>query len=114
MEGTPKLLNYKIVQDSNINDDDQIEKYTGTVDWKYLEKHFQNGALVYVDEKLDIKKVAKVISEDNKDQVSLWLGSGDLIKPGEQHAQYWMESKTSFTALIVTPFVLIQENKHKE
>ena len=80
----------------------------------YLEKHFQNGALVYVDEKLDIKKVAKVISEDNKDQVRLWLGSGDLIKPGGQHAQYWMESKTSFTALIVTPFVLIQENKHKE
>ena len=61
MEGTPKSLNYKIVQDSNINDDDQIEKYTGTVDWKYLEKHFQNGALVHVDEKLDIKKVANAV-----------------------------------------------------
>ena len=112
MKGKPESLNYKIVQDSNISADDQIDKYTGTVEWEYLEKHFESGSLVFVDESLDIKKVAKAISEDNKDQVSLWLGSGDLIKPSEHHANYWKKSKTSFTALIVPPFVLIQENKH--
>ena len=29
MKGKPESLNYKIVQDSNISADDQIDKYTG-------------------------------------------------------------------------------------
>ena len=40
MKGKPESLNYKIVQDSNITDDNQIDKYTGTVIWEYLENHF--------------------------------------------------------------------------
>ena len=114
MKDNSESLNYRMIQDSEISNADKLEKYSGTVDWGYLEKHFQNGALIYVDESLDIKEVGQSISEDNKDQVSSWLNSGDILKPGTQHAEHWKRSETVFRALIVTPFVLIQENISRE
>lgn len=114
MKDNSESLNYRMIQDSDISNADKLEKYSGIVNWGYLEKHFQNGALIYVDESLDIKEVGQSISEDNKDQVSSWLSSGDILKPGTQHAEHWKRSETVFRALIVTPFVLIQENKSLE
>ena len=66
----PESLNYNILQDSIPDTDDQIEKYTGIVSWEYLEKHFLNGSVIFVDEKLDIKEAGKAITDDNKETVS--------------------------------------------
>ena len=110
----PESLNYNILQDSIPDADDQIEKYTGIVSWEYLEKHFLNDSIIYVDEKLDIKDVGKTIADDNKEKVSKWLASGDMLKPGKLHAEHWKKSRTNFVALVISPFVLIKECTKKE
>ncbi len=110
----PESLNYSILQNSCPDTDNQIEKYTGIVSWKYLETHFLNGSIIYVDKSLDIKEVGKAIAEDKKDKVSSWLSSGDILKPGKTHAEHWEKSRTKFVALVISPFVLIKESTKKE
>ena len=80
----------------------------GEVGWDYLEKHFESGALLYVDPSLDLVTVGQAISDDDTESVMKWKKSGDLVQPSGPHAEYWAESKTQFLALVVSPFVLVQ------
>jgi hypothetical protein len=86
----------------------KLEKYTGVVGWDYLRPHFENGALLYVDPSLVLTEVGAAISADNTASVEGWLKSGDLVKPGAPHAEFWAGSSQNFIALVVSPFVLIQ------
>ncbi len=87
---------------------EKLEKYTGEVDWSYLKRHYQNGALVWVDPELSLTEVGHAISIDDADRVKAWRKSGDLITPSAPHAVHWEESEARFLALVVSPFVLIQ------
>ena len=87
---------------------EKLEKYTGVVEWAYLKKPFEDGALLYVDPSLDLAAVGKAFAEDDAEAVQAWRKTGDIIQPGPPHAEYWEESAASFLALVVSPFVLIQ------
>lgn len=105
---SPEGLRYALLGDDVDNADDKLEKYTGEVDWTYIKPHFDSGALLYVDPSLVITEVGRAIGRDDKDKVDAWLKRGDLIKPGQPHAVHWESSSARFTALVVSPFVLIQ------
>ena len=93
-------LNYGILGEDADSDLDKLEKYTGVVGWDYLEKHYQTGALLYVDPSLDIATVGKAISDDDTASVTAWKQSGDLIQPSFPHALLWEESKEKFLSEI--------------
>ncbi len=99
---------YEMVGDDGLTAEQRLEKYTGDVDWSYLKPHFKEGALIYVDPSLDLKAVGRVFLADEKEQVEAWLKCGDLVKPGELHAQWWESQGSRFLAQVVQPFVLIQ------
>ena len=52
-------MNYGILQNPIPSNSQQLEKYLGKVTWQYLEPHFHNGSLIYIDNSLCIKDVAK-------------------------------------------------------
>ncbi len=108
---TPERLNYKIIGDDCSSADEKIAKYTGDVDWSYLKPHFKSGAMIYVDPELDLQEVAKAFAEDDKQKVTAWMKSADLVKPGSLHAEWWEYDKPRFTAVVVNPFVLAQPLK---
>lgn len=101
-------MRYGLLGGDESSVENKLEKYTGEVDWTYLQKHFENGALLYVDPSLDLVAVGKAISDDDADAVRAWRAAGDLVQPSEPHAAYWEESNAQFLALVVSPFVLIQ------
>lgn len=101
-------IRYDMLGIDDATEQEKLEKYTGTIDWSYLKASFQKDALLYVDASLQLSQVGKVIANDEKEQVQHWLKTGDLLKPGSQHAEYWESSQTRFTAMVVSPFVLIQ------
>ena len=90
------------------SDKEKIEKYSGEIDWSYLEPHYKAGNLVYVDPYLDLKSAGLAFSSDNQQLVKTWLKSGDLVKPCDLHVQHWKKTKAQFKATIVRPFILIQ------
>ena len=101
-------MNYGMLGDDTQTTPEKLEKYTGVVDWEYLQPHFESGALIYVDIGLSITKVGQALADDDKEKIEAWLKSGDLVKPSEPHQKWWQENPQQFTALVVSPFVLIQ------
>ena len=85
----------------------KLDKYTGDVDWVYLQPHFDAGSLVYVDPTLSLKEVGRAFAGDDRLQVEAWFKAGDLVQPSQPHADYWRKSESRFMALVVSPFVLI-------
>lgn len=101
-------MRYGMLGEDAASDLEKLEKYTGTVDWKYLRPHYKNGALLYVDPSLDLIEVGRAFTDDDTEAVANWRGSGDIVVPSEPHAEYWDESGAKFRALVVSPFVLAQ------
>ena len=107
-ESEAEPMRYAMLGEDQLTVDDKLDKYTGEVDWDYIKPHFLSGALVYVDPSLSLTEVGKAFAEDAVEQVKAWRKSGDLVKPSQPHADYWESSKAKFTALVVSPFVLVQ------
>lgn len=113
-EDLPKKLKYDILGDDTTTAEAKVAKYTGDVDWNYLKPHYKKGAMIYVDPSLDLADVAKAFTTDNKQQVSAWLKSADLVKPSSLHEEWWEYDQSRFTAVVVNPFVLAQPLKKDE
>lgn len=101
-------MRYGIIGDDGQTTSEKLEKYTGVVGWEYLQPHFDSAALLYVDPSLSITEVGQALADDDKGKIEAWLKSGDLVKPSEPHAKWWQENPQEFTALVVSPFVLMQ------
>ena len=101
-------MRYGVLGDDALNEQDKLEKYSGTVDWQYLKTHFEKGVILYVDASLQLTEVGKAIATDKRSQVDRWLKTGDLLKPGPPHAEHWESTQAKFTAMVVSPFILIQ------
>lgn len=107
--GDPEeVMEYGILGEDTADTLEKLEKYTGEVDWKYLEKHYANGALLYVDPSLELTEVGKAFADDEAEKVAAWKKSGDILQPSTPHAMYWEEAGQMFRALVVSPFVLAQ------
>ncbi len=99
---------YGIIGEDASSDLEKMAKYTGVVTWSTLAPHFDSGALIYVDPTLELTEVGQAFSQDHKSKVQSWMKAGDLIKPSAPHAAHWENTKAEFTALVISPFVLIR------
>ncbi len=107
-DDTPDGLTYGLLGDDTQSTPEKLDKYTGVVDWEYLKPHFDSGALIYVDPTLAITEVGQALADDDKEKIAAWLKSGDIVKPSDPHAKWWQDNPQEFTALVVSPFVLMQ------
>lgn len=89
------------------------EELTLSVDqaeWSWLRAHLQRGALILVDDSVDLAEAALKVASDNVDIVADWMNNGRLSKPTEAQVKLWDQSKDKkFSILIVSPYVLFQE-----
>ncbi|WP_163832795.1 DUF2288 domain-containing protein [Spartinivicinus ruber] len=82
---------------------------TSTIAWKDLQPFFAAGQVIAVTEELDLIEVAAQVSQDNKSQIEFWLAEGKINKVTDQQAMKWYESDSSVWAVVVRPWVLVQE-----
>lgn len=76
--------------------------------WEDVRPHIIRD-VVFVVRGVPLIDVGTALATDNRAAVQALLESGQLAKPIPEDLQRWVESKTQFAALIVSPFVLIQE-----
>jgi hypothetical protein len=78
--------------------------------WEWLREHHQRGVLLLVEPLLDLAEVGERMAADDSAAVQAWLASRLLAKPSETQVAAWdaMPDKL-FALLIVSPFVLVQE-----
>jgi hypothetical protein len=85
-----------------------INNETSQINWEELQRFFAGGWLIYVDTKTNLLDVAVAFSQDDKDQVSKWLTSGEVVKVTDTQAKQWQKDNASFWANVIKPWVLIQ------
>ncbi|HEX6930102.1 MAG TPA: DUF2288 domain-containing protein [Gammaproteobacteria bacterium] len=97
-----------------MSDDDLRERLKaecGRISWPELGVHFARGAVVRVDPALALIEVAATFVENRRDAVEAWLQAGQLAVASDEDARAWTEKSAEFQAVVVAPWVLVQEVK---
>lgn len=103
-----------ICMTENIENEEQqgitnkINRETSKIAWKEVLPFFATGKAVYVSHKLDLIKVATVLSEDDKTQFEAWMQEGLVANVSDEQASAWHESDITVWAVVIKPWVLVQ------
>jgi hypothetical protein len=89
----------------------KVNRETARLPWSELLKHFAQGNVVWVANSLDLVEVAVRISHDDKDNIAQWMNSGLIARVNDQQAQSWLDANAELWASVVSPFILVQEQK---
>lgn len=98
---------------ADVNDPESIEaqlnQETARVAWKEILPHFARGHVVNVDSSLDLIVVAAAFARDRHDKVEAWMQSALVERANDSHARRWEEQQPEMWAVVVRPWVLVQE-----
>jgi len=90
----------------------ELSAQVDTARWHWLQAHNERGALILVEGMLDLALVGERLVADDRVTVESWLASRLLSKPTAEQIENWNAlPDKSFSMLIVSPFVLIQEQE---
>jgi len=82
---------------------------TGKLSWQELQTHFARGVVIVVSQNLDLIDIAVQLSDDNAKVIERLIEAGDIIRANDDHARAWVEQEPTFWAVVVSPWVLVQE-----
>ena len=84
---------------------------TAKIRWHQLQKHYASGSVIAVSAGFDLIKVAIALHRDDTVQIKQWLAQELVTEVTDTQAQRWYNEKTLVWALVIPPFVLVQETK---
>ncbi|MBW4539891.1 MAG: DUF2288 domain-containing protein [Myxacorys chilensis ATA2-1-KO14] len=89
---------------------DELKETVDEAEWDWLMPHEERGAVIVVAEGLDLVEVGVAIANDNVTSVQHWIGQCLIYKPSDEQKAVWNQNQEKrFNALIVQPYVLVQE-----
>lgn len=89
----------------------KVNRETARVAWSELIKHFASGTVIWVADELDLIDVAVRIAHDDKANITAWMAAGQLAKVTDEQARRWTDSNAELWASVVSPFILVQQQK---
>lgn len=92
----------------------RLNRETAKIPWTELQRFYARGELILVDKAMDLIQVACQLSLDNKEVLQRWLNQRQVTKANDQHAMQWQEQQPYLWAVVVAPWVLVQEVVSKE
>ena len=87
----------------------KLNAETGRLTWPELERHFARGVVIKVVPGLDLIDVAVAVTDDDKAKVEAWMNEGKVTHPTMDDAKGWVERNPEFWAVVIAPWVLVQE-----
>ncbi|CAI8801604.1 DUF2288 domain-containing protein [Methylocaldum szegediense] len=89
----------------------KLAEETGQITWQELERHFARGALIVIGPELNLVETAARIAEDDAVSVQGWIQRGQVVRATDEHARRWVHSRSRLWAVVVAPWVLVQESE---
>ncbi len=87
----------------------KVNLETSKIPWLELQRFFAGGLTIAVAADLDLIEVAYQFSVDNKTQVEQWLNAKQIGQVSDQQASAWVDNSSSVWAVVVKPWILVQE-----
>jgi hypothetical protein len=88
---------------------DLLNAQTGRLSWPELARHFARGVVVCVGREQDLIDVAQIMVENRASEIERLYKSGGVHRAMDEDAMRWENQRTSFWAVVVAPWVLVQE-----
>jgi len=82
---------------------------SGQRDWSELQRHFARGVVIAVSPALDLVETALKFSDDDRSTIEVWLANEQIKRADDEYARHWNQDETVFWAIVVAPWVLVQE-----
>ena len=87
----------------------KINSETAEIPWLELQRYFAAGKVMHVSAELDLVDVAYAIEQDDIEQVQQWAVANQLGPVSDDQARDWVSSESSLWAVVIKPWVLVQE-----
>lgn len=84
---------------------------TAQIPWRELQRFFAAGKAVAVDKALDLTEVAAAFAEDDAAKIKRWMQALQVQPVPDTRAQQWFETDIVVWAVVVAPWVLVQEER---
>ena len=81
------------------------------IPWRELQRFFAAGKVMWVAADLDLVDVAYAMQQDALETVAAWTGEYRIGPVSDSQARGWIEGDTVLWAVVVKPWVLVQEPK---
>lgn len=89
---------------------DELKESIDEARWEWLSPHADRDAVIIVSKSLDLVEVGYAIANDQASSVGQWIEDSLLYKPSIEQKIVWDSDQTKrFKALILQPYVLVQE-----
>lgn len=89
----------------------KLNRETARIAWTELARFYAQGAVVEVSCEHDLVEVAAMLAEDNSAKIASLMNSGGLTRVADQRASQWQEGQSSVWAVVVAPWVLVQDKE---
>ena len=86
---------------------------TAQLAWPELERHFARGDVVKIATGVDLVDAALLLAENNAAEAQIWLADGRIARAELSDAEDWHARQPMFWAVVVAPWVLVQEVQKK-
>lgn len=81
---------------------------SGKCGWKEIQVQFARGMVVVIDPSLDLIDVSEKFVKDDKDSIEKWMNDTKIWRSTDEDAKAWVDSDPTFWAVVVPPWVLVQ------
>lgn len=86
-----------------------LNAQTGQLSWNELSRHFARGVVIVVHTGEDLITVAESLVNDLSDEVGRLQQEEKLHRAVDHDAIRWQRDQSDFWAVVVAPWVLVQE-----
>ncbi len=90
----------------------KINMETAQIPWKELERYFAAGRIISVHDSVDMIQVATLMASDDVKTISDMLEKKQIEKVTDSQAQIWSDSDATLWAVVVRPWILVQQRKN--
>lgn len=87
----------------------KINSETARIPWLDLQRFFAAGKVMHVAADIDLVDVAYALEQDDVEQVKKWTDAMQLGPVSDTQARDWVSNEASLWAVVVKPWVLVQE-----
>ena len=87
----------------------RINSETAKIPWRELQRFFAAGKVMQADATLDLVEVACAIHDDDVDRIKVWAQNSQLGPVTDTQARDWFETDALVWAVVLKPWVLVQE-----
>ncbi len=91
----------------------RLNTETAKIGWEEIQRFFAKGQVFIVKPELDLIDTAAKMIQDEKRAVEEWLNKNWIAQATTEDAKRWHETDPDLWAVVVAPWILVQEAKSK-